>query len=56
MTNPTAARSLRADTDTTCDHCRQPVHQDRNGYWVGKDETSDCPDNERGHMVNGNIR
>jgi hypothetical protein len=40
----------------TCDHCRQPMHHDSNGYWVGDDNTSDCPENMDGHTVNGLIR
>lgn len=36
-----------------CDHCRQPVHADRNGWWVGADETSECDSNAEGHEVDG---
>lgn len=39
-----------------CDYCRKPMHQDANGYWVGADESSDCPDNPRGHEVDGAVR
>lgn len=40
-----------------CDSCGQELHSDRAGYWVGPDETSDCPvDDRRGHTVNGEIR
>lgn len=41
---------------STCDHCRQPVHPDRNGYYVGDDETSDCPAGGDGHEVDGSPR
>lgn len=34
-----------------CDSCGQEVHPDDNGYWVGADETSDCPESDRGHTV-----
>lgn len=39
-----------------CDHCRDLVRRDRNGFWVGEDETSDCAAHESGHMVGGAIR
>lgn len=35
-----------------CDHCGQRLHHDINGWWVGPDETSDCPLNEGGHTWN----
>lgn len=38
---------------TTCDHCEQEVHLDRNGFWVGDDDTSDCPRSDAGHQVEG---
>jgi hypothetical protein len=38
---------------TTCDHCDQVLHRDANDWWVGPDETSDCPDNAGGHTVDG---
>lgn len=41
---------------TACDHCGQLVHQDSNGWWVGQDDTSDCPTSERGHEVEGSPR
>lgn len=34
-----------------CDHCKQPVSLDRNGWFVGDDATSDCPADPRGHEV-----
>ena len=36
-----------------CDHCGADVHMDRNGWWVGPDNTSDCAANDRGHEVEG---
>lgn len=40
-----------------CDSCEQDVHLDENGYWVGEDETSDCPRDElHGHTVDGTVR
>lgn len=39
-----------------CDHCGQPVRVDVNGWYVGEDQTSDCPDSERGHEVDGHAR
>jgi hypothetical protein len=36
-----------------CDSCKKPVHTDVNGYWVGADETSDCPASPKGHTVHG---
>lgn len=36
-----------------CDHCGEPVRLDRNGFWVGEDETSDCRASEQGHEVDG---
>lgn len=44
------------DTDTRhCDHCDLPLTVDRNGYWVGPDETSDCPADDRGHEYLGTV-
>lgn len=41
-------------TERVCDHCGKAVHQDINGYWVGEDETSNCPGSAIiGHEVNG---
>ena len=40
----------------SCDHCKQRVWRDVNGYWVGEDDTSECPANNNGHMVDGSIR
>lgn len=37
----------------TCDYCGEPVHMDRNHFWVGDDETSDCSHNPDGHVVEG---
>jgi hypothetical protein len=39
-----------------CDHCGGIVHPDRNGWWAGDDETSDCDGNESGHEVKGEGR
>lgn len=36
-----------------CDHCEQEIHLDRNGYFVGSDETSECPVDESGHTWEG---
>lgn len=38
-----------------CDSCQEALHRDRNGYFVGSDETSDCPQNDRGHTWEGRI-
>ena len=43
-------------SQATCDHCGQPLHHDINGWWVGSDETSDCPSSPRGHEVGGSTR
>jgi hypothetical protein len=40
----------------TCDHCHGMVTGDRNGWWVGQDDTSDCPASPRGHEVDGTAR
>lgn len=37
----------------TCDSCHETVERDANGYWVGDDETSDCPVSPEGHTVDG---
>lgn len=39
-----------------CDYCNTELHRDRNGWWVGTDETSDCPYDNRGHAVAGEPR
>jgi hypothetical protein len=39
-----------------CDHCREPVHRDVNGWWVGEDGTADCSASDRGHEVGGKPR
>jgi hypothetical protein len=39
-----------------CDYCGAELHIDVNGWWVGSDETSDCPDDDRGHAVDGSAR
>lgn len=39
-----------------CDHCKQDLHRDTNGWFVGSDDTSDCPDSGFGHMVDGQPR
>jgi hypothetical protein len=36
-----------------CDHCSVPLHRDTNGWWVGPDESSDCPSCNRGHELDG---
>lgn len=35
-----------------CDYCGYDLHLE-NGWWVDEDSTSDCPDDNRGHMVDG---
>lgn len=32
-----------------CDSCGEELHLDPNGYFVGKDETSDCEEELSGH-------
>lgn len=41
---------------STCDHCKQELHKDESGWWVGADDTSDCPDSASGHEVNQSPR
>ena len=41
---------------STCDYCNAEVFIDRSGYYVGEDDSSDCPEDGRGHMVDGEIR
>jgi len=36
-----------------CDHCGQRIKPDRNGWYVGQDGTSDCPESNRGHEHHG---
>lgn len=36
-----------------CDSCEGPLSVDSSGYYVGADDTSDCPDSEIGHSVLG---
>ena len=43
-------------SEPNCEHCDRPVDKDSNGWWVGDDETSDCPENPQGHTVNGSVR
>jgi hypothetical protein len=38
-----------------CDHCEEELYVDRGGYFVGKDKTSECPENEGGHTWEGRI-
>ena len=38
---------------STCDSCGEELRPDRNGWWVGADETSDCPKSDDGHTVDG---
>jgi hypothetical protein len=40
----------------TCDHCGELLHRDANDWYVGADNTSDCPANEDGHELNGQPR
>lgn len=40
----------------TCDHCQTELSRDTNGYYVGSDSTSDCPESDAGHTVNGDVR
>lgn len=42
--------------EAICDHCREVVQRDRNGYAVGADNTSDCPASPAGHEVAGSSR
>lgn len=59
VTLPGNVRPMNTTEDPdipTCDNCGQALHRDDSGWWVGQDETSDCPDNERGHEVNGRFR
>lgn len=43
-----------------CDHCHQELHRDSGGWWVGADETAECPKDSDasapGHEVNGSAR
>lgn len=34
-----------------CDYCDGDVTLDVNGFWVGADQTSDCPAGDEGHDV-----
>jgi hypothetical protein len=43
-------------SDPMCDWCGERVHLDGNGWWVGADDASDCPEHEQGHNVNGQAR
>ncbi|QFP95389.1 hypothetical protein SEA_YUUY_61 [Microbacterium phage YuuY] len=36
-----------------CDHCEEELHTDRNGYFVGRDNTSDCAEDPNGHTWEG---
>lgn len=44
------------DEEIICDHCDQRLHRDVNGYWVGADETSECPAEQSGHSFLGEYR
>lgn len=49
----------RVNEHATCDHCHQTLTRSpwkEGGYWKGKDHTSDCPGNPRGHAVKGKTR
>lgn len=39
-----------------CDHCGAQVHPDDYGWYVGADQTSDCPKNLTGHEIDGHAR
>lgn len=39
-----------------CDHCQESLRCDANGYYIGADGTSDCPESEGGHTVYGDVR
>lgn len=55
VTSPVSPANREVRT-MKCDHCKQPVHADRNGWLVGADATSDCPASPKGHQVNGSAR
>lgn len=40
----------------TCDHCHGILTPDRNRFWVGHDDTADCPASMNGHTVYGNTQ
>lgn len=44
------AEQGRDEVTPICVHCGEPLHRDVNLYWVGEDETSDCPANMAGHV------
>jgi hypothetical protein len=53
-------RPIQTRVQMSCDHCGQTLHRDVNGWLVGEDETSDCPENMSapwpnrfGHTHNG---
>ena len=39
-----------------CDWCDAVLHRDSNGYWVGDDDTSECPSHDEGHTVDNRSR
>jgi len=38
-----------------CDSCKEELHLDENGFFVGKDNTSDCSADPLGHLWNGQV-
>lgn len=44
------------DETATCDHCGATLHRQPGGWWVGADDTADCPVNDAGHTVDGDFR
>jgi hypothetical protein len=40
---------------TRCDHCGDVVSLDANDYWIGQDGSSDCPRDDGGHVVDGQV-
>lgn len=44
------------DDAARCDRCGAVMHRDASGFYVGDDDTSDCPADPAGHAVAGAIR
>lgn len=38
-----------------CDSCYEKLTVDKNGFYVGPDETSDCPVSDEGHTYDGAV-
>jgi hypothetical protein len=43
-------------TAVMCDSCGEALHRQKGNWWVGEDETADCPANPAGHTVDGEFR